>query len=204
MDDMDMAVGLDGDGQIEYNFVWEGTGVEVTPEQESDIPPVLGEETEAGTPAVQEQLALEQSSPTPAPSETALDPVLAAQADPTSNEYEPLILYEEPLVVEGATVEGALLESNPDTNPIAGGYIIDSSTPSEPEGEARLQDAIADSGILSTTGAPTPGPTASGASPTPGGETTTTTTGTRSLPPFDCSGMTAYDCCKFGSCLSVL
>lgn len=43
---------------------------------------------------------------------------MAAAADPESETYEPLIFEDEPLLVEGATVEGALIE--PEAAPIAG------------------------------------------------------------------------------------
>ncbi|KAL7547164.1 hypothetical protein ACHAWF_010486 [Thalassiosira exigua] len=174
MDDSNMAVGIDGDGLIQYDFAWEGSGQEATPEQQTEIPPVLATETEAGKPL----------PPPEEPITDPNDPAYVPQADPTSEEYEPLILEEEPILVVGATVEGAIIGNT--TDPIAGGVVIDSTEPNTPEGDGKLNTAIEE-----YTNPPPP----DGATDDDIGALTVPEAGARQLPTFDCEGLTGTNCC---------
>lgn len=241
MNDGDMVEGTGHDGQVHYDWEWESSGELATPEQQAQIPNVIATETEAG--AIQAATTTTETSgggestvggdpaggetpaagdPTtaapPAGEPTAADPVdIPPQADPESELYEPLILEDSPLTIEGATVEGAILET--DDNPVAGGVVIDPELASTPEGEAKLADAIEASPLVNTAsgedplldggeptgdGAPVDGTTTGdGATDADAGGTAPDTTGgsgsielvPRMLPDFDCSGMTGNDCC---------
>lgn len=126
MDDNNMVKGRDFDGMIYYDFEWDGSGVPTTPEQETEIPPVLATETLEGS-----------------PNADASDPNTDPDAmDPSSPSYKPLLLEIEPVLVIGATVGGANARS--DNNPIGGGVVVDPGAPNTPEGDVKLQDAKAE------------------------------------------------------------
>lgn len=125
---------------------------------------MIAVETEAGSPIVLAD-----------PTDPALDPAVAAAADPEAVEFEPLIFADEPVLVEGATVEGAI--SGTDDKPIAGGVVIDPGTPNaDAEADATFDAAIQEAQqTLETEGVPE--------------------AGTRALPTFDCEGLSGYNCC---------
>lgn len=170
MDDSNMVVGIENDGLIDYEFEWESSGQEANPDQQSEIPPVIATETVAGSP-LSEPLGADPTSPEYLP-----------QADPTSEEYEPLVFEEEPIMVVGCTVRGALLGT--DENPVAGGVVIDPETPNTPEGDAKLQDVIAET---------TSDPAANTTDDT--GGLATIEEGPRNLETFNCTGLTGNACC---------
>ncbi|KAL7546806.1 hypothetical protein ACHAWF_016016 [Thalassiosira exigua] len=178
MNDADMATGIDGDGLVQYDFEWESSGTEATAEQQSEIPPVLATETAAGSP---------QTAPQDEPITDPSDPNYVPEADPTNEvEYEPLIIEEEPVLVEGANLTAAL--EGTATDPIAGGVVVDPSTPNTPEGDVKLDAAIDDYNVP-----PPPAPEAG--TDDAAGSGTLPDAGARELPTFDCDGLTGYNCC---------
>ena len=80
----------------------------------------------------------------------------------------PLVVAEEPMMSEGATTEGAI--SGSDSNPINGGVVLDGSTSGTPGGLAELNRILAMEPIIEEPGM-------------------------RVLGPFNCAGMTGYECC---------
>lgn len=158
-----------------YRSEWESSGTLATPEEQAEIPPVLATETVAGSP---ESEPLGELPPE--------DPAYLPEADPTNEElYEPLVIEEEPLEVEGSDVEGALLGNT--TDPIAGGVVVDSTTPNEtPEADAKLETAIEESPLATPSTVNTTDD---------GGAETTEEYVPRELPTFDCEGLTGYNCC---------
>ena len=74
---------------------WNGSGELATPDQETETPPILATETEAGSP---------NHDPT--------DPA----SDPESPDYFPLIIEVQPILIVGCTTSGAAKKT--DTNPI--------------------------------------------------------------------------------------
>lgn len=135
---------------------WDGTGVLATPEQQKEIPPVLATET---------------------------DPNDLATSDPTSPEYQPLIIEYSPTLVVGAPVVDAVARNT--TDPIAGGIVVDSTVSNTAEGDAKLSAAIQSAGLASV------------ANITDGtvNEVPLPEAGQRTLMPFNCDGLTAYNCC---------
>jgi len=121
MDDQDIVQGRDLNGQVYYDFTWDGSGEAATADQEADIPPIIATETTAGSPAT-----VQDNPDVLVPA----SPEYMPEADPNSEEYAPLELPEDisPMVVEGGTVEGTLIGTDTMTaeeyaaeNPIAGG-----------------------------------------------------------------------------------
>lgn len=150
MGDDDIVLGRDGDGLVHYDFDWEGAGVEATPEQQAEIPPVIATETPEGSPLA--------------------DPNNPA-SDPNSPEYNPLILEFQPILVMGASNAGA--RSGSDQRPINGGVVINLNVQNinvliDQAVAAAL--AAADAAAVEAAGA-------------------------RKLEPFDCTGMTGFNCC---------
>lgn len=151
MDDNDLVLGRDGDGMIYFDWPWEGSGQEATPEQQGEIPPVIGTENPNGDPNCN----------------AATNP----KCDPTSPEYDPLDLEEEPILVEGASLAGARDGSDP--RPINGGVIININIENlNVDRDTWLQQALAAADLAPVEAA-----------------------GTRDIPAFDCYGLTGYNCC---------
>ena len=137
------------------NSKWDGSGELATPDQEGEIPPILATETEAGSPTAD-----------------GSDPA----SDPTSPDYFPLIIEAEPILAVGASTGGAAQDT--DTNPIAGGVVMDPKAPNDPAVQADFNAFMA-----------------SQPDPSDPGSITVAEAGPRDLGPWDCTGLTGYNCC---------
>jgi len=153
MNDLDFARGREQNGMIYYDFNWDGSGELATPDQETETPPILATETEAGS-----------------PNHDPNDPA----SDPNSTEYFPLIIEVQPILVVGATTGGAAKKT--DTNPICGGVAVDPDAPNDPAVDPEFQDLLANQ-------------------PTDPGDITIEGAGARQLGPWNCTGLTGYNCC---------
>ena len=79
-----------------------------------------------------------------------------------------MVVSAEPLISPGATTDGARLGT--DTNPLNGGVVLDANSHGTAEGVEELNRVLAEPAVLSD-----PGP--------------------RVIGPFNCAGMTGYECC---------
>ena len=142
---------------LTFNLVtcseWDGSGALATAEEESEIPPVLATETDAGS-----------------PNHDPNDP----SSDPNSPDYFPLIIEIEPILIVGGTTDG--VAGGTDTNPIAGGVVIDPDSPNDPEVDPEFQDLLNNR-------------------PTDPGSITIADAGLRDLGPWNCTGLTGMNCC---------
>ena len=135
MNDDDIVEGRDHDGLVHYDFTWDGSGEAATPEQETDIPPIIATETEAGSPTYTPPPALASpatSPPTPPPTPwptpspvaptspgstpapiaapaPTLPPVPVPTSPPVQLQQDPLEILDSASIVEGGTVEGSLV-----------------------------------------------------------------------------------------------
>ena len=146
-------------------------------------------------------------------------PSYVPEADPLAEEYEPVIL-EDNVMVEGSDIEGAIVGAPED--PLNGGVVTDGTAENDPTADTTafdtaLEDYTTAKGIITTTGDATPAPdplttadgtaittpdadgvlTADGTTPTDTDYLASVgiTAGARSLPAFDCAGLTGFNCC---------
>lgn len=179
MNDNDMVEGRDGDGMVYYDFTWDGSGELATEEQQAAIPPLMAMEPTASLPAGTELAATEPAT-APAPGvpvvSTATDDYTPiTYDDDVPIEEAPLILLNEEVEgVTGSTIDEFITAPPPEgggtTAPIAGGVLTDGTAENTPEGDAKIQDALAQ-------------------------EVTVESAGERYIEPIDCSGLTGESCC---------
>lgn len=170
---------------------WNGSGVQATPEQQAEVPPVIGTTTESGSPEVLEVVNDPDTTQEELDALNLTDEQIQA-ANYTSPDFEPIIIEVEPVLVEGTFIEEAL--NGEDQDPvIAGGIVTDSTTPNTEEGQDTFDDAIAS--VTTTTTNPDTGETTY--TYDPAGTIGIPEAGSRQLAPqgWDCSGLTGYNCC---------
>lgn len=176
MDDNDFALGRDSDGWIYYTFQWEGSGTEATTEQQAEIPPITASETSTGATQGSDvdtvyapDAVAEHPSANPDVTTTPPPPP-PGQGGGIHLDYSnpPIVVQPEPILVQGATTDGAI--AGTDDNPLNGGVILDGSVASSGEGQGRLAWALNEPPEISAAGS-------------------------RTIGPFDCRGMTGFDCC---------
>lgn len=165
---------------------WDSSGELATDEQQTEIPPILAAEPNAELATIGMEPITE---PAPAPSPTYDDTV----ASPTTTETTPtddFVLEEAPLLLFDAEIEGVTgstvdqfitssSETTGDTTdtaaPIAGGVLTDGTAENTPEGDAKIDEALA-------------------SDPLSGGGTVLEA-GERTIEPIDCAGLTGESCC---------
>ena len=191
---------------------WDGSGAKATEEQQAAIPPITAMESgssltdiglEEGTVATVPpmdaiDLTASETQPTPEPGAIGVGEadLLYEYATYTYEYDDDVVLEEPPLIafdeviegVDGATVNQYIAAESTDptagagtegtttdtTAPIAGGVLTDGTAQSTPEGDARIQEALAEAVAAGDT---------------------VPEAGTRTIGPFDCSGLTGEDCC---------
>ncbi len=150
---------------VPLSSTWDGTGDLATVEQQSEIPPITAMEPAASL------------SPVGIEPETLPATVAPVTTDDTVLEVEepPIVVFDEVITgVIGSTVDEFLTASSEGgtaTAPLAGGVVTDGSAVNTPEGEAKIEDALA--------------------TLPPGGESA----GERTIEPIDCTGLTGENCC---------
>jgi len=110
-------------------------------------------------------------TPNPTPNPTSgTDPNVAPIDSGGAFDFQqpPLIVSAEPLISQGATTDGA--RSGTDTKPLNGGVVLSSSSHGTTEGQEELNRILAEPAVIED-----PGP--------------------RMVGPFNCAGMTGYECC---------
>ena len=193
---------------------WDGSGTLATEEQQAAIPPItamepgssltdigLGDGTVATVPPIDPVDAkASETEPTPGTGGAGADPAPTEDTfeystyiyddDSVELEAPPLVVFDEVIEgVDGSTVDqfvaaesteptveaGAPGGTTTDTTaPIAGGVLTDGTAQSTPEGDAKIETALAE---VAATGDTVP------------------EAGSRTIGPFDCSGLTGIDCC---------
>ena len=193
---------------------WDGSGKKATEEQQAAIPPITAMESgssltdigvEEGTVATVPPMdaidaTASEVQPTPEPGAIGVgEPEYLYEYNTYTYDDDDVVLEEPPLIafdeviegVEGATVDQYIAAESTEptatagtpegtttdtTAPIAGGVLTDGTAQSTPEGDAKIQEALAEAVAAGDT---------------------VPEAGTRTIGPFDCSGMSGTDCCAY-------
>lgn len=121
----------------------------------------------ATSPPVQAASAPDPTNP-PVESTSTLASPLQVNNDAFDFVQAPLVVSAEPFLSVGATVDGARLGT--DTNPINGGMVINANSHGTPDALEEVSRILAEPAVIEEAGA-------------------------RVLGPFNCAGMTGYECC---------
>lgn len=153
------------------------------------VPDPIAEYPSPDTPETVETSAPVTSTPTTSPTTTSppsistkptfpiLDPLLAeedaVEVDtfiPSGTIYEepPIVVEPEEVLVQGATTDGAI--AGEDDNALNGGVVLDGSATSSGEATERLAYELSEPPVIAEAGS-------------------------RTIGPFNCKGLTGYDCC---------
>ncbi|KAK1736265.1 hypothetical protein QTG54_012865 [Skeletonema marinoi] len=193
MNDNDMVEGRDGNGMVYYDFLWDGSGELATAEQQSQLTPIAAMEPTASlsplgidpesveTIPPSDPYLPDESTPTDDAVAVAADDVVTTDDDVVLE--EPLVVFDEVITgVTGSTVDEFMTATplpeeeggGTTTAPIAGGVLTDGTAENTPEGDAKIEAALAS---------------------LPPGGVTVEVAGERTIDPIDCAGLTGENCC---------
>ena len=180
---------------------WDGSGTLATEEQQTELPPIAAMEPDASLTEIGLEPGTVATIPPIDPIEPATTEAEATPTDPADPavtddvvpydddvilEEPPLIVFDEVIEgVSGATVDEFITEETSQTvdgggtttdttAPIAGGVLTDGTAENTPEGDAKIEAALAEVAAS-------------------GGEVEAA--GERTIEPIDCSGLTGENCC---------